>query len=144
MLELYDNFNAGGTPFGMGMGLAAQYRHEGATYADSKGYMFNFVDEGTTARLVHGGRYSGVVQVPDAVKFNGEEYPVVGIGENAFTNNYDVTEVRLPYKDQYITPGAYWGSGIPYDWESLEKPSYVYPDKDLFEFVTPNDQDDRI
>ena len=141
MLELFDSYNAGGSPFGMGIGLAAQYRHEGATYADSKGYMFNFVDEATAVVLAKGGRYSGIIEVPESVTIDGEDYPVVGIGDSAFTGNYDVTEVRLPYKDQYITPGAYWGSGIPYDWESLEKPSYVYPDKDLFEFVTPNDQE---
>ena len=68
--------------------------------------MYELIDEGTTARLVRGGRYSGVVQVPDAVKFNGEEYPVVGIGEEAFTGNYDVTEVRMGAKDQFIMPGA--------------------------------------
>ena len=79
LLELKDNFKTG-TPFGIGMGLAAHYRYEGGSFATSDGYMYELIDEGTTARLVHGGRYSGVVQVPDAVKFNGEEYPVVGIG----------------------------------------------------------------
>ena len=143
LLELKDHFNAGGTPFGMGMYLGAHYRHEDGSFATSDGYMYELIDEGTTARLVRGGRYSGVVQVPDAVKFNGEEYPVVGIGEEAFTGNYDVTEVRMGAKDQFIMPGAFWGSGIPYDWESLTTPSYVYPDKDFFAFVSASARDDE-
>ena len=34
LLELKDNFNAGGTPFGMGMGLSAHYRYEEGSFAD--------------------------------------------------------------------------------------------------------------
>ncbi len=136
LLELKDNFKTG-TPFGIGMGLAAHYRYEGGSFADKNGYIYHLVDEGENAVLAAGGRYSGIVEVPESVKFNGEDYPVVGIADRAFTGNYDVTEIRMSSKDMYIVPGAFWGSGIPYDWDSLEKPGYVYPDKDLFEFVSP-------
>ena len=143
LLELKDNFNAGGTPFGMGMGLSAQYRYEGGSFADTKGYIYHLVDEGESAVLARGGMYSGVVEVPESVRFNGEDYPVVGISDRAFTGNYDVTEVRLPYKDTYITPGAFWNSGIPYDWESLEKPSYIYPGPGFFSWATPADTEEE-
>ena len=143
LLELKDHFNAGGTPFGMGMRLGATYRYEGGSFADGQGYIYHLADEGETAVLAAGGRYSGVVEVPESVKFNGNDYPVVGIADGAFTGNYDVTEVRLAFKDQYIVPGAFWGSGIPYDWESLEKPGYVYPDEALFEFVSASPKDEE-
>ena len=48
LLELKDNFNAGGTPFGMGMGLAAHYRYEGGSFATSDGYMYELIDEALT------------------------------------------------------------------------------------------------
>ena len=143
LLELSDHYNAGGTPFGMGVGLEGIYRHEGGSFATPDGYMYNLADEGTTAKLIRGGRYSGVIEVPDAVMFDGQEYPVVGIGEGAFRGNPDVTGVGLSAKDQYIAPGAFWLSGIPYDWESLTTPSYVYPDKDLFAFVSASARDDE-
>ena len=137
-LELEDNYLAGGSPFGMGVGLGGYYRRDGATFADTRGYMYSFVDEATRVLLAQGGRYSGIVEVPDVVRYEGEDYPVAGIGDRAFSGNLDVTEVRMGAKDQYIIPGAFWMSGIPYDWESLTLPGYVYPDKDLFAFVSPN------
>ena len=143
MLVLTDHFNAGGSPFGMGMFLGAQYRYEGGSFADTKGYMYHLVDEGESAVLARGGKYSGIVEVPESVRFNEEDYPVVGIGDRAFTGNYDVTGVRLTYKDTHITPGAYWNSGIPYDWESLEKPGYIYPGPGFFSWATPADKEEE-
>ena len=137
-LTITDHFNAGASPFGMGMTLGGDYELDYSYVVDVNGYVYQKVAEGTELELCAGGLYKGTVELPETVLDHGETYRVAGVGEKAFYGNRDVTDLRVPNKDQYIKPAALYRSGIRYGWEySFNAPGYIYPDMDKYTFVRP-------
>ena len=54
----------------------------------------------------------GEVTVADKVLYEGREYKVNSVGEDAFMNASKVTKVNLPSTIEKIWSGAFWGSGL--------------------------------
>lgn len=52
--------------------------------------------------------YSGDVIVPSTVEHNGKTYTVTGIGEDAFSNGYEITSVVMPQTITYIGEFAFY------------------------------------
>ncbi len=53
--------------------------------------------------------YSGEVIIPPSVTYNGKEYPVTSIGEDAFWNCTGLTSVTIPSLVTSIGDWAFWG-----------------------------------
>lgn len=56
-----------------------------------------------------GGNSSGRVEVPSRVIIEGSEYPVIGIGKNAYKDNQEVTSMILPETITFVDEGAFSG-----------------------------------
>ena len=54
----------------------------------------------------------GEVTVADKVLYEGREYKVNSVGEDAFMNASKVTKVNLPNTIEKIWTGAFWGTGL--------------------------------
>lgn len=138
-LVLTDHFNAGASPFGMGMGLGGEYNRSDIYLADVNGYLYKFVSEGTQLLLWERGFYSGTVRLPEAVSYRGKDLPVEGISSEALAGNKEVTDVYFDAQKQYAEPGAFLGTGIRYAWNYRGSlPGYAYPDERFSTFVRPN------
>ena len=53
------------------------------------------------------GKYSGEIVIPESVAYNGNNYSVTSIGDNAFSNCYDLTSVTIPTSVTSIGRGAF-------------------------------------
>ena len=51
--------------------------------------------------------YSGDIEIPTIVEFEGVEYQVVGIGEYAFAGRGEITTIKLPESVRYIGRNAF-------------------------------------
>ena len=143
-IVLKDHFNAGASPFGMGMTLGGTYERETSFVADVNGFLYKYVAEATELELCEGGFYSGLVRLPDAVDLRGETLPVAGIAADAFRGNKAVTDVIFDQETQYARPAAFYGSGIRYAWNYRGSlPAYAYPDDNFYTFVRPNVPEDH-
>ncbi len=52
---------------------------------------------------------TGSIEIPQTVKFDGVDYEVAGIGENAFQGCTGLTEISIPGSVIGIRPGAFQG-----------------------------------
>ena len=65
-------------------------------------------EEEKTAEIISGeNKYTGDVVIPESVIYNGEEYRVTSIGDDAFCACYDLTSVVLPTTVTLIEDGAF-------------------------------------
>ena len=136
MLTITDHFNAGGSPFGMGMTLGGDYELDNSYVADVNGYLYHYVNEATELELCEGGFYKGMVRTPESVSVGGKETRVAGVAAKAFWGNEDVTDVLWDNDAQYVGPSAFYRSGIHYYWENgYGLPAYVYPSSNFQLFV---------
>ena len=74
------------------------------------GIYYNITGDNTvevTFRNTEFNSYSGAVEIPDSVKFNGVTYIVTAIGETAFLNCSDLTDVFIPNTVTTIDLGAF-------------------------------------
>lgn len=63
------------------------------------GLWYNITDAGANVTAVPEGEtaYTGVVNVPEKISYNGTEYTVIGVEGNAFNNDFEtVTEITVP------------------------------------------------
>jgi hypothetical protein len=135
-LVLTEDFNAGGSPFGMGMTAGGEYELDYSYVADVNGFLYHKIQEGTELELCAEGRYAGRIQVPEAVSANGEVLPVAGVAAKAFWGNDAVTDVIWDHGTQYVGPSAFYRSGIHYYWDSnYSLPKYVYPSQNSVYYV---------
>ncbi len=65
--------------------------------------------EKLTVEVTSGISYEGDIVIPEIVEWDGEEYHVTGIGENAFKNCYDLMSVTIPNSITSIGNNAFWG-----------------------------------
>ena len=138
-LVLTDHFNAGGSPFGLGMTLGGEYNRASIYVADVNGYLYKYIDEATRLLLWDYGFYSGTVNLPEAVNVAGKALPVAGISSEALSRKREVTDVYFNQETQYAEPGAFVGSGIRYAWNYRGSlPAYAYPDNNFSTFVRPS------
>lgn len=116
--------------------VRGSYESDETYVTDADGFRYQRVSEGSELELCAGGRYSGTVRLPSAVRVGEEVFPVVGIAENAFRDNKAVTEVIWDREKQYVKASAFYRSGIRYYWDShYGLPEYVYPSGDFMLFV---------
>ncbi len=135
-LTIIDHFNAGASPFGMGMSLGGDYELDYGYVVDVNGYVYQKVAEGTALELCAGGLYKGTVALPQAVSDHGEVYPVAGFGEKALYGELEVTEVNYYRDTQYVKPSAFYCSGMHYVWQTAYSlPKYVYPSADFQSYI---------
>ena len=77
-----------------------------AQKATIDGVTYEFNDPATGEATVvpsNNGNYSGEVFIPATVTYNGQEYTVTVIGDNAFKLCRDLTSVSMPYTIKQIT-----------------------------------------
>ena len=136
-LVVTEDFNAGGSPYGMGMTAGGDFELDQSYVAAENGYLFHYVREATELELCTGGRYSGQVFVPEAVYCKGgATLEVVGIAAKAFWGNEAVTDVNWDRSTQYVGPSAFYRSGMHYYWDGhYGLPGYVYPSDNMQRFV---------
>lgn len=134
-LVITEDFNAGGSPFGMGMTAGGTYELDYNYVVDVNGYLYRKVQDGKALELCAEGRYEGRIYLPEAVSANGEVLPVAGVAEKAFWGNGDVTDVNWDNGTQYVGPSAFYRSGVYYYWDTYNLPGYVYPSRDYTKFV---------
>ena len=138
-LVITEDFNAGGSPYGVGMTAGGEFELDGSYKADVNGFLYKYVAEATELELCAGGLYSGTIRLPEAVECREGTLPVAGIASEAFYGNKNVTEVLFDANKQYARPAAFFNCGIRYVWDYRgEIPGYAYPDMDFYTFVRPN------
>ena len=128
-LVISEDFNAGGSPYGMGMTAGGDYELDQSYVAAENGYLFHYVREASELELCAGGFYSGQVFVPEAVYCKGGvTMEVAGVAAKAFWGNEAVKDVNWDRGSQYVGPAAFYRSGMHYYWKGgYSLPGYVYP-----------------
>lgn len=136
-LVISEDFNAGGSPYGMGMTAGGDYELDQSYVAAENGYLFHYVREASELELCAGGFYSGQVFVPEAVYCKGGvTMEVAGVAAKAFWGNEAVKDVNWDRGSQYVGPAAFYRSGMHYYWEGgYGLPGYVYPSENFQQFV---------
>ncbi len=136
--EIYQEAPDGDIPLG---GI---YVRSDFVLIDKNGYLYE-LDDKAGCMLRRGGNYGDKVVLPKQVRdFDGNWVRVNGIAADAFTECPPVGEVVLNNESQWVEPGAYWITGIPYDWDKLNLPHFAYPSRQFDLFVTPLSPDDKI
>jgi len=132
-----------GSPYPEEASLGGDYSHVIPTFTDENGYMYKMQDA-DGCELVNGGLYEGTVTVPASVynPWNDYKVEVYGIAERAFFGCYDLKAVVYENPGISVGPSAYMASGVPYDYESIPKPKYAYPNQDFGTFVVPSETPD--
>ena len=60
------------------------------------GIYYNLYSSTRTAEVAYGGSYSGAIVIPSSVTYDGDEYSVTSIGQNAFSRCSELTSVTIP------------------------------------------------
>ena len=60
------------------------------------GICYNLIPKGRVAEVTSGGLYTGNISIPDKFTYEGVEYCVTAIGENAFSACSDLLSVTIP------------------------------------------------
>ena len=76
------------------MFVAAGHIHAEKVKVDNISYNLN--TETMEAEVTSGGSYSGDIVIPATITYNGEEYNVTSIGEDAFSLEYFLTSITIP------------------------------------------------
>ena len=76
-----------------------------AEYVNGINYSFN--SSAKTAKI-KSGSYSGNINIPSTVYYNGTTYSVTEIGQYAFSQCSGMTSVTIPKSVKYIGSGAFW------------------------------------
>ena len=92
--------------------LASAYDFE-AKNADDVTIYYNIINEGTELEVTSGNGYSGDINIPEKVTYNGNPLPVTSIGEKAFDDCCDLASVTIPNSVTTIGYAAFYGcSGL--------------------------------
>ena len=79
------------------------------------GIYYNLIPKGKVAEVTSmpSGKYTGVVEIPETVTYDGVTCNVTSIGESAFSNCSGLTSVTIPDSVTSIASSAFWGcSGL--------------------------------
>ena len=73
------------------------------------GIYYNLVNKAKSAEVTSNpNKYTGEVTIPESVTYEGTEYSVTSIGENAFSYCSDLTSVTIPNGVTSIGGRAFW------------------------------------
>ena len=89
--------------------LASAYDFE-AKNADDVTIYYNIINEGTELEVTSGNGYSGDINIPEKVTYNGNPLPVTTIGSSAFENCSGLTSVTIPNSVTTIGDCAFYAS----------------------------------
>ncbi len=98
------------------------------------GLMYSYSTGSTTATVIKDNSYKSLtaVKIPATVNFDGKDYSVTAIGENAFVQCQKVKEVTLPNTLKTIGNDAFWNCNhiesimIPASVESIGEEAFQY------------------
>lgn len=140
-IQIIEHKGDTGSPYPDKVCFEGIYSRVYPVFTDDKGYLYQMKGE-DVCELINGGLYEGTVTVPRTVYYPllDAQAEVVGIAEDAFSGCYDLEAVSFENPDIYIGPSAFMGSGIPYDYESILKPKFAYPNQDFSIFVVPTEE----
>ena len=140
-IQIIEHKGDTGSPYPDEVCFEGIYSRVYPVFTDDKGYLYQMKGE-DICELINGGLYEGTVTVPRTVYYPllDAQAEVVGIAEDAFSGCYDLEAVSFENPDIYIGPSAFMGSGIPYDYESILKPKFAYPNQDFSIFVVPTEE----
>lgn len=80
-----------------------------ADAVEINGIYYNLVSKAKTAEVTSNpNKYTGEVTIPESVTYEGTEYSVTSIGENAFSYCSDLTSVTIPNGVTSIGGRAFW------------------------------------
>lgn len=86
------------------------------------GIYYNLITKGKVAEVAQNpNNYSGSVEIPESVTYEGVNYSVTTIGASAFMNCYNLTSITIPNSITSIRACAFASAGI----ESIAIPSSV-------------------
>ncbi len=88
------------------------YELTDSPYAGEDGVFQCYVESPVTSGLPSGSEYSGIVDIPESINFNGKKFTVTRIGTQSFYMQSDVTEIKIPATVQIIGMQAFQESGI--------------------------------
>ena len=83
---------------------------EGATF-EYEGLTYKIIVKGEELAVIasENGRYSGDIVIPSSVDYNGITYSVTSIGNGAFSDCSEITNVKIPQSVTSIGNSAFWG-----------------------------------
>jgi len=139
-IKVIEHVGESGSPYPAEVVFGGIYSRVIPTFTDENGYLYQMREE-DGCDLISGGIYSGTVKVPEKVlnPWLDQMVWVRGLDSFAFSGCYEVTGVEFEGEGQYMGPSAFINSGIPYDYESLAKPRFAYPNGDFSYFVVPSE-----
>ena len=73
-----------------------------SVYMNTSGYYWNYYYHSLPAG------YSGDIEIPESVNYEGVDYPVTGISKCAFVNCSGITSVSIPITIKTIDTGAFY------------------------------------
>ena len=91
------------------------------------GKYYNIVDlQGSTCEITHGDeKYTGDIVIPEYVEYDGNTLTVVSIGEKAFAECFDLSDVIIPNSVTEIGDSAFCDAHLWNGFGSLEIPNSV-------------------
>lgn len=123
--------------------LSASLFTMGAMAADFvvDGISYNLISVTDQTVEVTSGEYSGNINIPDVVTYNGRELSVIAIGEQAFSNCQDLTGVSIGKNVKTIGASAFIGTTnlaeitIPTNVDKIDK--YAFNNSGIQKFTLP-------
>lgn len=132
-------------PYNLDLSPDGIWKQDTAVFADENGYLYRKNAKDGTCLLTRGGIYEGKITLPASARDSkGKTLKVAGIESEAFMDSRMVSQVVLSKpEEQWVWPGAFSFTTIPYDWKRIHLPFYCYPNQDKTRIAVPMEESDN-